>query len=421
MRLYLLGDTLSNFGDFALFLAVAIWVKMLTGSTAAAGLVMFAFAAGSVLLPLSGLLVDRVARRPLLVAANLLLTAAVLLLLVVRDAGQIWLIYVVMFAYGALGSVTGPAQQALLPTLVPEELLGDANGLLQAVRGLLRTFSPVIGAGLFAWLGAGAVVVIDAATFVVAAVTLLAIRVQEPTPTRVRQHWFTEISAGLRFIGRTARLRQLILTCALAMLVLGFFESIGLAIVSQGLGHAPTFLGVLGAGQAVGTVAGGITAGAVLRRVGEGRTVILGLGLVAASSLLMVTTVDAVVVGAMVVLGACVPWIIVGATTALQRHTPTDVQGRVFAAFEFGVTVPQTVSIALGAGLIATVDYRALLAAVVVVALIAATYLAAHPAQRALPVATHSVGADAGASPMQPEPATSTPEPESRREPLAAR
>src|SRR5688572_2085919 len=66
MRLFLLGDTSSNFGDFALFLAMAIWVKLLSGSTSAAALVMFAFAAGSILLPFAGVLVDRVARRPLL-------------------------------------------------------------------------------------------------------------------------------------------------------------------------------------------------------------------------------------------------------------------------------------------------------------------------------------------------------------------
>lgn len=382
MQLYVFADTASNLGDFALFLAMAIWVKTMSGSTSAAALVMFSFFAGSLLLPVAGLVTDRVRRRPLLVGANVALASVVLLLLLVGGAQQVWLVYVVMFGYGALGSVTGPAQLALLPSLVPEESLGDANGLIQSVRGLLRVFAPVIGAALFALVGAGAVILIDAALFVSAAVALLAIRVDEPAPVRSEQRWLAEITDGMRFIGRTATLRQLILSCGLAMLVLGFFESIGLAVVTAGLGYAPTFLGVLAAAQAVGTVAGGVSAGAVLRRTGEGTIVIVGLALVAVASLLLMIQVTALVIGAMVVLGLCVPWLVVGATTALQRRTPGNLLGRTSAAFEFAVTMPQTLSIAVGAALIAVLDYRLLLGVVAAVVVVSAGYLATRPHQR---------------------------------------
>ncbi|MBS2966519.1 MFS transporter [Actinocrinis puniceicyclus] len=400
MRLYLLGDTSSNFGDYALFLAIAVWVRLLTGSVAQAGLAMFAFAAGSVLLPIAGLVADRFARRPLLIVVNLVLAALVLLLLLVHDRSQVWLVYAVMFGYGAVGSVTGPAQQALLPAIVPGELLGDANGLLQSVRGLLRLFSPVIGAGLFAWLGIVPVVVIDAATFAVAALTLLAITVnesaqkqsrttegdltREPGQAADRASRGRELSAGLRFIAAAASLRQLLIAAGLTMLVLGFFETIGLAVVTQGLHHAPTYLGVLGAAQAVGTIAGGVAGGAVLKRTGSGVAVMLGLGLVAGAGVLFMARVDALAIFAGFILGAGVPVMFVATTTAVQRGTPSEVQGRVFAAFEFAVTVPQTVSIALGAALIARFDYRVLLGAVTATALIALASLAAHPAQRAI-------------------------------------
>ena len=71
MRLYVVGQTLSVFGDSALWLALGVWAKMLTGSSAAAGMVIFFLAAPQLLSPLSGLLADRVRRRPLLIAANL--------------------------------------------------------------------------------------------------------------------------------------------------------------------------------------------------------------------------------------------------------------------------------------------------------------------------------------------------------------
>lgn len=66
-----------------------------TGSNADAGLTFFFFNAPSLLAPLSGLLADRVRRRPLLIVMNFATGGAVLLLLLVHRAGRTWLIYVV--------------------------------------------------------------------------------------------------------------------------------------------------------------------------------------------------------------------------------------------------------------------------------------------------------------------------------------
>src|ERR1700735_5409917 len=87
-RLYLSGQVLSLFGDGALLLAMGIWIKVLTGSSTAAGLSFFALALGSLCGPAGGMLADRVRRRPLLIAVNLATAAMVLLLLLVRDRHQ---------------------------------------------------------------------------------------------------------------------------------------------------------------------------------------------------------------------------------------------------------------------------------------------------------------------------------------------
>ena len=148
-RLYLSGQVISLFGDSALWLAIAIWIKVLTGSSSAAGLSWFALALGSLSGPLGGMLADRVRRRPLLVATNLATAALVLLLLLVRDRHQVWLIYLVMFGYGVSGSLLGPAQTALVQGIVPADLLGDANGVLQTAQQGMRLVTPLAGAGLF--------------------------------------------------------------------------------------------------------------------------------------------------------------------------------------------------------------------------------------------------------------------------------
>ncbi|MGH9067239.1 MAG: MFS transporter, partial [Acidimicrobiales bacterium] len=213
VRIYLGGQVLSILGDSALWLAAGIWVKVLTGSNALAGLTFFFFVAPSLCSPLAGMIVDRVRRRPLLLVTNLATGAMVLLLLLVRGPGQVWLIWVVMVGYGLSYTVLGSAQSALLTVIVPSELLGDANGALNTVREGLRLVSPLLGAGLFAAVGGGAVAVLDAASFGAAAVSLVMLSVDEPRPGArggagagagagaggdggAGRHWATEIAAG---------------------------------------------------------------------------------------------------------------------------------------------------------------------------------------------------------------------------------
>ena len=182
VRVFLGGQAVSSLGDSALWLAMAVWVKGLTDSSAAAGLVFFFFSAPMLLAPISGLVVDRVRRRPLLIATNALTGCAVLLLLLVHGAGQLWLIYAVMVVYGFSYSVLGAGQSALLTTMVPPELLADANGALRTIQGTLSLVAPLTGAGLFALVGAHPVVILDAATFTVPVVALLSLRLVEPRP-----------------------------------------------------------------------------------------------------------------------------------------------------------------------------------------------------------------------------------------------
>jgi hypothetical protein len=74
------------------------------------------------------------AAAPLLICSNLLAAALVLLIVLVHHRSQIWLIYLVIFLYSVIGSAIGPAQTALLPALVPEELLAQANGVQQTLN-----------------------------------------------------------------------------------------------------------------------------------------------------------------------------------------------------------------------------------------------------------------------------------------------
>lgn len=381
-RTYLAGQSLSILGDSALWLALAIWVRELTGSSSLAGLTFFFMAAPSLLAPLWGTLADRVRRRPLLVGLNAAGALLTLALLGVHDRHQVWLIWAVMTGYGVLNGTLAAAQNGLLHTLLPDDLLGDASGLLSTVREGLRLVAPLLGAGLFAVAGGHVVALLDSVTFLVATGSLLRVRVLEPAPVPRPARLRAEVGAGLAHIRRTLRLRQVVVAMSTAMCVVGFSETTGIAVVTDGLHRSATWLGITQAVTGVGALVGGPTVARAMRRLGEGRVCALGLLAFAASTGLQLVPSLTVVVASRLLAGFGLPWFIAAAVTAMLRLTPGPLQGRVTATTDLLTTTPQSVSIAAGAGLVATVGFRPLLVAELLVAGLAGLWLLTRPEQR---------------------------------------
>jgi MFS family permease len=384
-QLYLAGTALSLFGDTALFLAVAVWVKILTGSNGAAGLIFFVLGVPALFAPLSGLLVDRVQRRPLLVLANVATGAMGLLLLLVHGKGDVWLVYLVVFLYGASYTVINAAQSAMFTVMLPRELLGENNAAMQTIWQGLHLIGPMAGAALFAWRGGPFVAILDALTFFVAAIAIGLVRIVEHAPEPRTTRIGVEILAGVEHVVRTVRLRQLVLVGTLASCVFGFGQTVIFAVVDQGLHRPPAFIGVLIGMMGIGGLLGGLTAARVMSMLGEGA--VTGMGLVIGaigSPLLALQSFAGVFLGVML-FGIGLPWIIVGTNTLVQRATPAHLQGRVAAAVGTMLGVPQVVSIALGAVLIGVIDYRVLVLLMAAVLTAAGIYLLTREEQRGGP------------------------------------
>ncbi len=376
-RLLLVGQSLSLFGDRAMYLALSVWVKTLTGSNADAGLVFFVLAAPGLLAPVFGLAVDRMRKRPLMIATDVVIGLVVLTLVFVQGRGDVWLIYAVTLVYGASGYLFFSAQSALLTRMLPADLLPDANAALQTVNEGSRLVAPLVGAGLFAAFGGAAVAVLDAATFAASALCLAAVSLREERPTPSEHHILVQVAAGARHILHTTGLRRIVTVTGLAMLVVGFAETIIFAVLQFGLHRPPAFFGVLSTAQGVGAIAGALTAAAALRRIGDGRTLGVGIMLFAIGDGLLLIPVLAPVLAGFLIAGAGISWAIVAFGTAVQLRTPLDLQGRVYSAADMLVGVPQTLSIGLGAALIAVVDYRVLIVVMGLVAGACGVFMAA--------------------------------------------
>ena len=139
LRLVLSAGIISLTGDWVLTIGLIYRVYAVTGSTVASALTMASSFAPQVLLgAVAGVFADRWDRKRTMIAANLLLAAGLLPLLLVHGAGQVWIVFVVMFAEGAVKQFFSPAEQAMVPRLVPDDELLAANALNGQVSNASR-------------------------------------------------------------------------------------------------------------------------------------------------------------------------------------------------------------------------------------------------------------------------------------------
>lgn len=366
----------SMLGDSLMLIVLSMWVKSLTGSNGMAGLTFFWVIAPSLLAPLFGMFVDRVRRRSLLVWGNVASALVVLPLLFVRDASQVWLVWVVAFLYGISFVVLPAGVNGMLKELLPHDRLVDANAALTTTREGLRLVGPLVGAALFAAVGGGAVAALDAASFLVAAIVVARVRVDEAAPAKVEQHWWHEMTEGMRHVWHEPVLRHCLTAVGLSIAVLGFGESTFFALLDA-FGKPVEFMGVLLSVQGVGALAGGLLAPRVVRRLSEPGALALALaGMGAGMLVIALAPVLWLVMVATVAFGLSIPLAVVAFMTVMQQRTPGRLMGRVSAAAEVVMGTPQTLGIALGAALVSLVSYRAIFTTMALVTFVSVAYLA---------------------------------------------
>jgi len=352
----------SNFGDSALYLTLAIWAKDLTDSDAAAGLVFLFLGLPVFLAPFAGQLADRYSRRRIVVSSNLVAAVVVLSLWFVEGPSQMWLIYLVTFLYGLLTYVTSAAGSGLVKDMLADDQLASANGILNTIDQGLRLLSPLVGAGVYAAFGGFAISVVTFVMLGIAALIMLTLRLEESPPEERGAFW-EDFTAGFRHIRRVPLLTRMTLAMGAAFAMTGFASTTSFAVIEQGLGRPAEFFGILASVQGGGSILGGITAAALIHRLGERRVVALGLVMLGVGLGVMAVPEVWVVVACEVLVGLSIPWFVVGFVTLRQRLTPNRLQGRVSAFTSMALNGPQVGGTASGAVLIAFLDYRVLVIA----------------------------------------------------------
>ena len=269
LRLLFGGQTLSMFGDWVMIIVLGIWAKVLTGSNSAGR---------SRLLRPRAREPRRAVRRPRRRPAAQ--TTADdrdarrarrrdVLLLFVHDRGDMWLLYTVTALYGLGGDIFAAARTAMLKAMVPDELLGEANGAYQSIREGLRIVAPLAGAGIFAAFGGRRRA---RRRCDVPRLGCDARRAALRGAAAARRRSTTSCARSRR-ASRTSRarrvLRQLTIGVAAALLVAGFAETLIFAMTSDARTGRPRSSACMGTFQGVGAIVGGIIAARLMRRVGD--------------------------------------------------------------------------------------------------------------------------------------------------------
>ncbi|MEV5152166.1 MFS transporter [Streptomyces werraensis] len=364
----------SGFGTSALWLASGVWVKDLTGSDGLAALCLLAMWAPTLAGPVLGTLADRHRRRPLLVALSLFMAALLLTLCAVDAPGELWLLYAVLFVYGAAGTVHDAAESALVAGAVDRSLLGDFNGLRMTANEGMKLLAPLAGAGLYTAYGGSGVAVLDAASFLAAALVYVSLRVREERPVRTRENGRSATAEGVRHLWRDPVLRPLVLAGGVTMLCAGGSGALTYAVVED-LGHSPAYAGVLYAVQGAGSVTVGLLSGPGLRRLGARRFAAYGIGLLAVAVALRAVPSDAVAWACAAAIGLGLPAALIAVLTGVQQRTPGPLLGRVTATANTLVFTPNVAGLAAGAALVEVLDHRAQLAGLGMVLAVTAAVL----------------------------------------------
>lgn len=389
LRLVWSAQVVSQLGD-GMFTVGVVWlmVKLTNSGLALSGTLFAQLLPYAVFGAAAGALADRWDRRLTMVGSDIVRGAVVVLIPLFDVFGILhaWMVPVVAFLLTSAGQFFDPAKNALVPAITPERDLLRVNALLSGTRQVLFIAGPAIGGVVIAAVGALWVFGVDAASFFISAAILARMRTSGHIPRPAgeiadesRGKLWDDIREGLRFVWKVPILRMMLifgtvvnfLLSPLPVIIPLFFQHLGINAAGFGSALSVIFSGFL-LGAAYAGVRGqhlhigGLIIGAMLLAgiasglfgLGPPLPVILGLGLLG---------------------GAAIGAMEVAESTLLQRESPDEFRGRVYALYDSVSQGGRAISVALAGALSEVVGLRLMFYAVGILTVGCALALALSP------------------------------------------
>jgi MFS family permease len=292
---------------------------------------------------LVGGLIDRTAKRPLLIGADLVRAVLILTIPVAAWLGVLGMpqLYVVAAAVGAATTLFQIADNSFLPALVGQELLVEGNARLEATDAVAEAAGPGLAGVLVQVLTAPVAVLLDALSYVASAVLLGRIQAPEPppAPAEAKASVLGDMRLGFRVCLTHPLVGPALLADALMYLFGGFFLALYMLLALETLGLSPATVGLIISVGGIGAFAGALLAQPLGRMVGTGPAMVVALGVGQAANLLIPLSLSAgaltipLLVLQQLVGDALLGAYLIHAISLRQRVLPAEVLGRANATF----------------------------------------------------------------------------------------
>jgi MFS family permease len=355
-RLLFIGQAVSQLGDWFNSVAVYALLLDLTGSATAVAMMMIVqFLPVTIVGPVAGVVIDRVDRRKLMIAADVVRGVLILGLLFVRRADQVWIAYLVMALTVCASAFFEPARTATIPNVTSAEELLPANALSSALWSAMLAAGASIGGLVTAVFGRNVAFTVNALSFFWSAGAILMTRYDSTPAPRLAPKGFKDLMGisdlveGVRYVRRHAHVAALMCVKAgwgLAGGVLLLLTVFGQRVFPFGSGSAGG-IGILYGARGVGAGLGPIALRWILgqqprtlRRAIGPAFFTVGLFYVALAG--APTLAIAALSVLMAHVGGSILWVF--STVLLQMEVPDRFRGRVFAAELAMVTLITSIS-----------------------------------------------------------------------------
>jgi MFS transporter, DHA3 family, macrolide efflux protein len=335
----ILTQVFSLIGSRISGLAISIWVFNQTGDATPLALVSFFFIVPQILVSgFSGALADRWDRRYVMMLSDAGQALGTLLLLFSFASGafQLWHLYLVTFLSSIFGVFQGPAFQASVTLLVPDDKRDSANAIQQVTGPIAGVIAPAIAGVVYALVGVGGAIAIDLATFLVAVVVVFYARIPRPEQSAegraMQGSIWKEMFDGFRYLWKRQTLFWIMIYSAFVNFLVGGVGALVTPYILARTGDEAA-LGVLLGLMNLGALVGGI----VMSVWGGTRPRIhtIMVAIIIASVFLALTGVSqtALMLGITLFMFMLpLPFSNAAAMSMLQAKIAPDLQGRVFAA-----------------------------------------------------------------------------------------
>ncbi len=287
-----------------------------------------------ILMPFTGVLADRWSRRALVGIVDFLQALATVVLIFLFSLGSlsVWQVLPLLTLRGIFQAFHTPTVMAITPSMVPKDKLSRINGLNYLFTGAVNLVGPVTAAVLLGFWKIGQILWIDAATFVVALLPLLIIRIPSVRKKQEKSSFRGEFVEGFAFIKNARGFLPLItLSTALNFLITPFSTLLPYYVKFDHLGEASDLAFVLASMQA-GMIAGGLLM-SILKGFKKKMVVIVSFVYVIflGAAIIALTPTGLfwfMATGGSIVL-FCIPIVNVSYMTIIQTVVPLKIQGRV--------------------------------------------------------------------------------------------